>query len=110
MPVLLEMRKRTLWRINRKMSKVRATEPFELRIEVREVATLKEGIIGKVYPRHDILSAEGDLFGFGEKIVNTTIKHKATDAPNGYVFLWYKLSSIKYIKGKFVSELFVKEL
>ena len=54
----------------------------------------------KVDPRHDILRAEGDLFGLGEEIVDTAIEHEATDTPNGDLFLRNKLGGIEHIKGK----------
>ena len=92
------------------MREVWTPEPFELRIEVREVAPLQEGIVRKVDPRHDILRAEGDLLGLGEEIVDTAIEHESPDTPNGDLLLRDKLGGIEHIEGELLRELLIEEL
>ena len=92
------------------MGEVWTPEPFELRIEVREVAPLEERIVRKVDPRHDVLRAEGHLLGLGEEIVDTAIEHEAPDTPNGDLLLWDQLGGIEHIKGKLLREFFIEEL
>jgi len=73
--VLLEMCEWTLRRVDRQLGKVGAAQPFELRIEVREITALQEGVVTEIDAGHNVLRAEGDLFGLGEEIVDTPIKH-----------------------------------
>src|SRR5207244_6636385 len=110
MPVLLEMMDGALRRVDRNVGKVRTPEPFELRIEVREVAPLEEGIVRKVDPRHDIQRAEGDLLGLGEEIVDTAIEHESPDTPNGDFLLWDNLGSIEHIEDELFAEFLIEEL
>src|SRR5437762_427267 len=100
MPVLLEMMHRALRRVDRNVGEVRTPEAFELRIEVREVASLEQGIVRKVDPRHDIQRAEGDLLSFGKEIVDTAIKYESPDTPNGDLLLRDNLGGIEHIEGE----------
>ena len=61
------------------MREVRAAEPFELRIEIAEIAALQQRIVRMVDAGDDVLRAEGDLLGLGEEIVDVGIKCQRAD-------------------------------
>src|SRR5690348_9252091 len=110
MPVLLKMREGALWRIDWDMREVWATKPFELRIEVGEIASLKKRVIRKINPGHDVLRAEGDLFGLGKEIVDAPIEHEPADAPDRHLLLRDDFCGIKHIEIEALGEVFVEEL
>ena len=110
MAVLLEMSKRTLRRVDRNMREVGTPQAFELGIEIRKIAPLQERIVPKVDAGHDILRAEGNLLGLGEKVVDTAIEHQPADAPNRYLFLRDQFGGVEHIEVKLLGELFVEEL
>ena len=109
-PVLLKMMHGALGRVDRNAGEVWTPETFELRIEVREVAPLQEGIIRKVDSRHDIQRAEGDLLSLSEEIVDTAIEHEAPDTPNGDLLLRDNLGRIEHIEDEVRRERLIEEL
>src|SRR5688572_363681 len=110
MPVLLKMSKWTLRRVYRDMRKVGTAEPFELRVQVGEVPTLKQWIVGKINSRYNVLRAKRDLLGLGEEIVDTTIKHESADAPNRHVLLRNDFGSVEHVEIEFVREILIEQL
>ena len=104
------MSKWTLRRIDWNVGKVGAAEPLELGIQVRKVPTLKQRIVRKIDSRYDVLRAKRDLLGFGEEIIDTTVEHESTDAPNRHVLLGNDLGSIEHIEVELVGEIFIEEL
>jgi hypothetical protein len=87
MAVLLEVRKWTAWRVDWDVREVRTAESLDLRVEVRKVAPLKEGIIGEVDSRRHILCHKRDLLGLSEEVIDHAIEHEPTDDTDGEYFL-----------------------
>src|SRR5687768_2064474 len=104
------MGKRTLRRIDWNVGKVGAAEPLELCIQVGKVPTLKQGIVRKINSGYDVLRAKRDLLGLHKEIVDTTVKHEPTDAPNRHVLLRDDFGSIEHVEVEFVGEIFIEEL
>ncbi len=48
MAILLEMVERTLRRIDRDMREIGAAQSFQLRVEIGEIAPLKQRVIGEI--------------------------------------------------------------
>jgi len=92
------------------MREVRTTQAFELRIEIREIAPLKQRIVAEVHAGHDILSTECNLLGLGKEIVDATIEHQASDLFNWNIFFGDKLSGVQDVEGKFLSKFIIEEL
>ena len=63
--------------VDRQLVEVRAPEPGELGIEVREIARLKKRVVGEVDPSGHVSRAEGDLLGLGEVVGRIAIERQA---------------------------------
>ncbi len=109
-PVLLEMCEGTARRINGEVGEVRAAQAFQLGVEVGEVATLQERVVGKVDARWDVLGAEGHLLGFGEEVVDHAIQHQPTHNPHRQDLLRDDLGGIEDVEVELVGEVLVEQL
>ena len=109
-PVLLEVSHRALGRVDRNVGEVGRTQPFHLRVEVGEVAPLQQRIVAEVDARRDILSAEGDLLGLGEEVVDRPVEHQATDDPHRQHFLGDDLGGVEHVEVEGVGEILVEQL
>ena len=76
MPVLLKVVEGALRRIDRQVREVRAAEPFELGVEVRKIAALKQRVVGEIDARNDVLRHERDLFRLGEEVLWHPVQHQ----------------------------------
>jgi hypothetical protein len=90
------------------MGEIGASQAFELGVEVREVTSLKQRIIGEVDSRGNVLGHEGDLFGFREEIVGHAIEHQPTDGYGRQDFFWNDLRGIENIEFEGVSEFLIE--
>ena len=109
-PVLLEMSKRTFGCVDRDVREVRAAEPLQLRVEVGEVAALKQRVVGEVDARRHVLRHERNLLGLGEEIVGHAIENQAADRDGLEDFLGNDLRGIEHVEVEVVGELLVEEL
>ncbi len=100
MPVLLEMVKRALGRVNRNMREIRAAQPFDLGIEIGKVTALQQRIVAEVDARHNVIGAERDLFGLREEIVDTAIQHQPADLSDRHFLFRDELGCVQYIEGE----------
>src|SRR4029077_6876893 len=91
-PVLLKIMEGTLGRVDRNVREVGTAETFELGIEVGEVTSLKQRIVGKIDAGHNVLRAERDLFGLAKEIVHTAIEDEPADATDGDILFRDDLS------------------
>jgi hypothetical protein len=73
MAVLLERAEGTLRRVDRKISEVRPTQPFDLGVQIGKVAALEKRVVAEVDTRHNIGSAQRNLLGLGDEIIDATI-------------------------------------
>ena len=110
MPVLLKMRKGAARRIDGEMRKVRRTKALQLGVEIGEVAALEQRVVRKVDARYDVLSAKGDLLGFGKEIVDEPVEHEPTDDADRRQLFGYDLRRIEHVERKALRELTVEEL
>ncbi len=86
-PSCWKWRERALRRVDRQLREVRAAQPLQLRVEVREVAALQQRVVGEVDAGHDVLRAERHLLGLGEEVVDRAVEHQPADAPDRHQLL-----------------------
>ena len=110
MPVLLEVGERTLGRVDRELSEVGAPESLELCVEVGEVATLQQGVVGEVDPGDDVLGAERHLLRLREEVVDRPIEHEATDTPYRQHLLGDQLGRVEDVELEPIREAIVEHL
>jgi len=92
------------------MREIRTTQTFKLRIEVGEIASLKQRIVAEVHAGHDVLSTECDLFGLGKEIVDATIEHETSDFFYWNLFFGDKLRGVQNVERKFLGKSIIEEL
>jgi hypothetical protein len=92
------------------MRKVRRTKALQLGVEIGEVAALEQRVVRKVDARYDVLSAKGDLLGFGKEIVDEPVEHEPTDDADRRQLFGYDLRRIEHVERKALRELTVEEL
>jgi hypothetical protein len=109
-PVLLEGVERALGRIDRDVGEVRAPEPLQLRVEVREVPPLQQRVVREVDPRHDVLRAERHLLRLGEEVVDAPVQDQPADRLHRHLFLGDDLGRVEHIEGEPLGERLVEEL
>jgi hypothetical protein len=108
MPVLLEVSKRTLGCVDWDVRKVGAAEALQLCVQVREVAALKQRIVGEVDAGWHVLGHERHLLGLGEEVVGHPIQNQAPHGDGLEKFLGDNLGGIEHVEVKVVGELLVK--
>jgi hypothetical protein len=99
-----------LGRVDRNVREVGTAETFELGIEVGEVTSLKQRIVGKIDAGHNVLRAERDLFGLGKEIVHTAIEDEPADAADGDILLRDDLGGIEHIEVESLGKVLIEEL
>jgi len=95
--VVVERRDRT---VDRDFMKVRPAKATDLRVRIGKQAPLQQRVIGKVDPWNNVAGAEGDLFGFCEKIVRVAVEHHFSQWRNRYQFFRDQLGRVKNIEIK----------
>ncbi len=110
MAVLLEMRHRAFGRIDRDMGEIGAAQPFDLRVEIGEIAALEQGVVRKVDARRHILRHEGDLLGLGKEIVDHAIEHQPADDADRHQLLGDDLGGVEHVEVKAVGEIIIEQL
>ena len=90
--------------------KVGSAEPFQLGVEIRKIATLKQRIIGKIDTRRDVLRHEGNLFGLGKEIVGHAVEDEAAYRNGRQDFFRYDLRRVENIEIETVGKSLIKEL
>ena len=110
MTVLLEMRHRAFGRIDRDMGEIGAAEPFDLRVEIGEIAALQQRIVREVDAGDDVLGAEGDLLGLGEEIVDDAVENEAADGADRHLLLGDEFGRIEHVEFELVREGVVEQL
>ncbi len=108
--VLLEVVERAAGRVHRQVREVGGAEALQLRVEVAEVAALKQGIVGEVDPRHDGAGLEGHLLGLGEEVVHEAVEHEAADLLHGDQLLGDDLGGVEDVEVELVGEVVVEDL
>ena len=86
------------------------TEPLELGIEVGEVAPLEQRVVAEVDAGHDVLGAEGDLFGLGEEVVDGAVEDQPADAAHRHQLLGDDLGGVEDVEVERVGEVVVEQL
>src|SRR5579872_5947502 len=92
------------------MSKVRTTEALQLGVEVGEVATLQQRIIGEVDSGHDVLGAERDLLSLREEVVDAAVKNHPPDLANRHFLFGNDLGRVENVESKSVGEFLIEQL
>ena len=110
MPILLEGGEGALRRIDGQEGEVRRTKPFQLRVEVGEVAALQKRIVREVDAGHDVLRAKRDLLCFGEEVVDAAVEHQAAHAAHGNLLLGDDLRRVEHVEVEFVGEVLIEQL
>ena len=110
MPVLLEVVKRALGRVDRNMREIRAAQPLELRIEIGKIAALEQRIVAEVDAWHDIVRAKRNLLRLREEIIDASVEHQAPDLSNRHFFFGNDLRRIQYVEGELFGKRFVEQL
>jgi hypothetical protein len=96
--VLLKVPKRALRSVDRQLREVRAAEPHDLRIEIREVASLQERVVAELDARDDVLGPECDLLGLGEGVLDVTIENEPPHASDRNQLFGYQLRRVERIE------------
>ena len=109
-PILLEMGEGTLGCVDRNMREIGATEPLQLRVEIGEVATLKQRVVGEVDARRDVLRHERNLLGLREEIVGHAIENQASDWDRLEDLFGNNLGRIEHVEVEVVRKLLIEEL
>ena len=109
-PSCWKLRDRALRRVDRDVREVRAAEPLQLRVEVREVPPLQQRVVAEVDARHDVLRAEGDLLGLGEEVVDAPVEHQPADRADRHLLLGDDLGRVEDVERELLGERVVEEL
>ena len=64
----------------------------------------------KSMPGHDVLGAEGHLFGLGEEVVHHPVQDQPSHPPDRHVLLGDELGGIQDVEGEPVGEVVVEDL
>ena len=110
MTVLLIVTERALRCVDGQLDEIRATEPLQLRIEIREVAALQQRIVAEVDAGHDVVRAECDLLRLGEDVLHVAIEHEPADAPHRHEVLGDQLRRIEHVERQTRSRIAVEQL
>jgi hypothetical protein len=86
------------------------TETAELSVGVGEVAALQQRVVGESNTGDDVTSAEGDLLGLGEVLVDVAVQFVLTHVVDGNQLLWPDLGGIKGIELELVLVCLGKDL
>ncbi len=81
-----------------------------MRIKVRKVPPLQQWIIGEINPRHNILGAEGDLFGFGKEVFHRPVKFHRTDDLHRAIFFGDQFCGIQHVERKAIGKRLIEQL
>ncbi len=92
------------------MGEVRPAETFDLRVEIGKIAALQQRIVREIDAGRDILGAEGDLFGFGEEIVDDAVEDKSPDDADRNQLLGDQLGRVEHVEIEAVGEIIVEQL
>src|ERR1700722_7174677 len=92
------------------MREIRASETFELRIQVGKIPSLQQRVVAEVHAGHDVLRAEGDLLGLCEKIIDTAIEHQTSYFFYRNFIFRYELGGVQNVEREFVGKLLIEEL
>ncbi len=109
-PILLEGGEGALRGIDGQEGEVGRSEPFQLRVEIGEVAALKKRVVREVDAGNDVLGAEGDLLRLGEEVVDAAVKHEAAHAADGNLLLGDDFGGVKHIEVELIGEVLIKKL
>jgi hypothetical protein len=104
------MMERAFRRIDRDVREIRAAEPFQLGVEIGEVAALQQRIVGEVDPGRHILRHERDLLGLGEEIVRHAVQHEPADRDRRQHSSGISLGGIQNIEFETVGESLIEQL
>lgn len=96
--------------IDRYLVEVDGPQPRQLRILIREQATLQQWIFREVDPGRNVGRQEGDLFGLREEIIGITVQNHSSDDFERHHFLGNDLGGIKDVEGKIVGQFLTDEL
>ncbi len=110
MPILLQGVERAFGRVDRQIGEVRAAEPFDLGVEIGEIAPLQQRVVGEIDARRDVLGAESDLLGLGEEIVDIAVKHQPPDDSDGHLLFGDQLGRVEDVELERVGEIVVEHL
>ena len=77
-------------------------ETRDLSVEIGEVTTLEEGIIGKANSGDNMAGAEGGLLSFGEELVDIAVQAQLSDVPHRNQILWPEFGGVEDIEIEFV--------
>jgi FtsZ-binding cell division protein ZapB len=81
-----------------------------LGVEIREIPSLKQWVVGEVDSRRHVLSHKCDLLSFRKEIVGYAIEHEATDRDGWQDFLRNQLGRIEDVEFESVCEFLVEQL
>lgn len=74
------------------------SETGDLGVEVGEVTALEKRIVGETDTGDDVGSAESDLLGFGEELIDIAVEGEFTNVASGDEIFWPDLGCIKNVE------------
>ncbi len=96
--------------VDRNLVEVRAAEPAQLRVGVREQPALQQRIVGEVDARHDVPRMERHLLGLGEEVVGVAVQRQPADALHRHQLFGDELGRIEQIEVELVLVLLLDHL
>ena len=100
-PVPVKVHDRTNGPINRQLLEI-SPQPTQLRIKVREVSPLQEGVIAKPNPRDNMRGAKCRLLRLSEELIDVPVEDNLPDVLNWDEVLRPQLGSVENIKVEFM--------
>ena len=79
---------------------VRAAQPDQLRIGVREQPALEERVVAEVDPRHDVADVERDLLGLREEVVGVPVEGQLADPLDRHQLLRDQLRRVEEVEAE----------
>ncbi len=96
--------------VDRDLREVRAAEPRQLGVGVREQTSLQQRVIREIDSRHKVTRVESDLFRLREKIVRVAVERHLPDSPHGHQFFRNQFGGIQQIEIELVFVLLLNNL
>ena len=96
--------------IDRNLVKVGAAQADQLRIRVREEATLQERVAGEINAWHNVARMKGHLLGLREKVIGVAIEGQLANAPDRDQFFGNDFGGIQQIEIERLLILFLNDL
>ena len=96
--IALVVRERAHRPVDRYLVKVRAAEPAQLRIGVREQAPLQQRIVREVDAGHHVPRMKRDLLGLREEVVGIAVQCHPADGPHRHQLFRHQLGRVEQVE------------